>query len=469
MLIIFVVTSFSELKHGDDPYKILGLTKDATKEQIKKSYRKLTYELHPDISKNENTRTEWIRVNDAYELLTDPDRKEMFDRTGSVGQLIKQEFMNKFTEEDFRFYQNNNDIMQHNFILLTQVNYEKILNKKDTEFIILIYSKIFVDNSNRYISLFKSFDKTYGKLINCVAIDASVNSDLASQLGARHLPSFIHIDKKGNKNYLSEKIFMVKDILDFWISTMDIHYYEFSSVKELDYFLKFCSDCVHVVQVVRHYDATVFYKRLVRDFKDYKKIHFGVYLSKNDYETSKLFNISSFPNIILYRNNISFPTVIGNVKDAYSTIDKYKTSTFFNVNKLTFERNCADMCFLRIGHATKEQMRYYIGKNITTGYCSENSYIPRFFNMNNGNWIIFSLSSNSYRIVDEDIIRNTMIYGNFNQIPKNFSFPYDSGYLKIILFDIMYMYNITISKLIVTILLCLFFVFTYITRGSFRF
>lgn len=61
------------------PYEKLGLDKDATQKDIKKSYRKLAMSHHPDRGGDED---EFKEITLAYELLSDAERKEKFDRTG---------------------------------------------------------------------------------------------------------------------------------------------------------------------------------------------------------------------------------------------------------------------------------------------------------------------------------------------------------------------------------------------------
>ena len=62
-----------------DYYEILGIKKDATAEQIKKSFRELAKKTHPDKTK-EDSEQEMIKINKAYEVLSDEESKEKYDR-----------------------------------------------------------------------------------------------------------------------------------------------------------------------------------------------------------------------------------------------------------------------------------------------------------------------------------------------------------------------------------------------------
>lgn len=64
----------------DDPYKVLGVAKDATQDQIKSAYRKLARSLHPDVNPgNRSAEERFKKVSAAYDLLSDPAKRARFD------------------------------------------------------------------------------------------------------------------------------------------------------------------------------------------------------------------------------------------------------------------------------------------------------------------------------------------------------------------------------------------------------
>lgn len=66
-----------------DYYKILGISKDATQEDIKKAYRKLARKYHPDLNKNNpNAQEKFQEINEANEVLSNPEKRKRYDEYG---------------------------------------------------------------------------------------------------------------------------------------------------------------------------------------------------------------------------------------------------------------------------------------------------------------------------------------------------------------------------------------------------
>ena len=63
-----------------DYYKILELSHNATQEEIKSQYRKLAKKLHPDKTKNQETEEVMTQINKAYEVLSDQELREKYDK-----------------------------------------------------------------------------------------------------------------------------------------------------------------------------------------------------------------------------------------------------------------------------------------------------------------------------------------------------------------------------------------------------
>jgi curved DNA-binding protein len=90
-----------------DYYKILGVEKTATGEEIKKAYRKLAMKYHPDHAKGDKPAEEkFKKISEAYAVLSDKEKRRQYDDYGSAG------FQQRFSQEDIFRGSDFNDILR---------------------------------------------------------------------------------------------------------------------------------------------------------------------------------------------------------------------------------------------------------------------------------------------------------------------------------------------------------------------
>ncbi len=101
---------------SEDYYDILGVDKDASKQEIKKAYRKKAKKYHPDKNPDntEEAREKFKKISEAYEVLADDEKKRRYDKYGKRG--VEQEFSNGgFDWSDFSHRDEVEDIFSEFF------------------------------------------------------------------------------------------------------------------------------------------------------------------------------------------------------------------------------------------------------------------------------------------------------------------------------------------------------------------
>lgn len=68
-----------------DYYEVLGVSKDVDESTLKKAYRKLAMRYHPDVNKESDAEEKFKEINEAYEVLSDPNKRAHYDRFGHNG------------------------------------------------------------------------------------------------------------------------------------------------------------------------------------------------------------------------------------------------------------------------------------------------------------------------------------------------------------------------------------------------
>lgn len=77
-----------------DYYEILGLTTDASEEEIRKSYKKLAIKFHPDKNKSKYASDAFKKISHSFTVLSNKEKKENYDKYGTEEEMISKSHAN---------------------------------------------------------------------------------------------------------------------------------------------------------------------------------------------------------------------------------------------------------------------------------------------------------------------------------------------------------------------------------------
>lgn len=209
-----------------DPYEILGVVNRATVQDIRRAYKHLVRAWHPDKNEHPDANKIFVKIKQAYELLSDPDRRRMYDQHGIRSEdshffAAKSDLYRKTSSEQFenffgKQFNADNDISFYHRISITIKNYEKkiVPNSKFTPYIVMFYND-WCFRCTRLISVFKRLIDALEPLgINFAAVNAAYEPGLVKKSGVSSIPSLVVI--LGEHCYIyRENVYTLPKIKEF--------------------------------------------------------------------------------------------------------------------------------------------------------------------------------------------------------------------------------------------------------------
>lgn len=91
----------SQQDQSSDYYSALGVSRNASQDEIKKAFRTLARKFHPDVNKNSDATEKFKKINEAYSVLSDPEKRAKYDQFGTAGDFEAQGGFSGFSGAEF--------------------------------------------------------------------------------------------------------------------------------------------------------------------------------------------------------------------------------------------------------------------------------------------------------------------------------------------------------------------------------
>ncbi|KAL1492094.1 hypothetical protein ABEB36_012587 [Hypothenemus hampei] len=316
-----------------NPYTILGINRKATQKEIRQAYMQLVKEWHPDKSKSPEAEERFVEIKQAYELLSDPDRRNLYDNKGITEDdyYKKPDRQSYFThsplDEMFgphgaHFNFQENDITFFHKLSITTRQFDKIILGKSekTPYLLFFYADWCFSCLLSAPHCRKLSDKLEPLGINFVTVHTTKEPNLGRRLNIPSVPCLVFLID-GNSYVYKESITNIAKVIEFMKSKFP--YKMVSKVREdnLEEFLKGWTDNRVRGLIVSH-KINIRLRYLVTAFHFRHRVAFGMA------ETSGIRAKYQVPHdmdtVLLFNENVSFPM-------ASITMRDIPTSTLHNI------------------------------------------------------------------------------------------------------------------------------------------
>ncbi|XP_051737115.1 dnaJ homolog subfamily C member 16 isoform X1 [Ctenopharyngodon idella] len=361
MIYMLLMDAVVESAAGFDPYKVLGVTRSASQAEIKKVYKRLAKEWHPDKNKNPDAEDMFIKITKSYEILTNEEKRASYDRYGQTdnshpygrGHYGFRHFHDNFyfDETFFHFPFNNKggrDFADSKYTLhFNQYVNEVVPDSFKRPYLIKITS----DWCFSCIHIEPVWKETVQELetlgIGIGVVDVGYERRLSNHLGAHQTPSILGVvnGKVAFFHYAVVKGHLMQFVEDLLPQRL----VEKVTDKNSQEFLKSWHELnkPHVLLFDQVPSVPLLYKLTAFAYKDY--MQFG-YVDQGLSETADLlrkFNINTYaPTMLVFKEDVEKPADIIQAKGMRKQIiDEFISNNRFLlaprlVNQKLFDELC---------------------------------------------------------------------------------------------------------------------------------
>uniref|UniRef100_A0A8C7Z1I3 DnaJ homolog subfamily C member 16 n=1 Tax=Oryzias sinensis TaxID=183150 RepID=A0A8C7Z1I3_9TELE len=365
MLTVDVVKATSEY----DPYKILGVSRSAGQAEIKRAYKKLVREWHPDKNKDPKAEDMFIKISKSYEILSNEERRANFDRYGQMdenqpfGQSHHQGFhgfhRSFYFDESFFHFPRSRDFADSKYMLHhAQFNSEILPDSYKRPYLIKVTS----DWCFACIHIEPVWKEAVQELeplgVGIGVVDLGYERRLANQLGAYRTPSIIGL-VNGRVTFFHQVV--VQEHLRQFVEDL-LPQKLVEKVVNDDNYLAFleswhAENKPGLLLFDRVSDVPLLYKLTAFSFRDY--VRFG-YVEQGDTHITQLlqqFNINTFaPSMLLFKEDTQKPADIIQARGMKRQImnEFVSNNKFLQVPRLVSQQIFDELCPVKQFHRRRK-------------------------------------------------------------------------------------------------------------------
>lgn len=228
LLVTIFISSCSATANLGDPYKILGVNRHATTPEIRRAYKQLAKEWHPDKSSDPGAEQKFVEIKQAYELLSDADRRRVYDQHGITNEdshMFRQQHdyshYGRFAPDPFeeffgqRFHFDQDISLYHKLSVTTKYFEQTIVPKSATVPHILMFYNDWCFRCIRAVGVFKKMIDALEPLgITFATINAAHEQMLLRKVGVDEVPNLILV-LNGHSYIYRESSYSVQKIVEF--------------------------------------------------------------------------------------------------------------------------------------------------------------------------------------------------------------------------------------------------------------
>nr|XP_057911325.1 dnaJ homolog subfamily C member 16 [Doryrhamphus excisus] len=368
IFLLILTDSVVETTSGHNPYQILGVSRSASQAEIKKAYKNLAKEWHPDKNKDPNAEDMFIKISKSYEILSNEERRANFDRYGQMdenqpfGQSQHhgfRSFRNGFYfDESFFHFPRSRDFADSKYLLHhAQFNSDVLPDSHKRPYLIKVTSEwcfacIHIE------PVWKEIVQDLEPLgVGIGIVDLGYERRLANQLGAHRAPSIIGL-VNGRVTFFHQSI--VREYLRQFIEDLlpqklvekitDDNYQQFLGSWHVE-------NKPSVLLFDQVANVPLVYKLTAFAFRDY--VHFG-YVDQGDTHNIQLlrqFHINSYaPTMLLFKEDTENPVDIIQARGMKRQImDEFVSNNkFLQVPRLVNQELFDELCPVKQFHRRRK-------------------------------------------------------------------------------------------------------------------